>query len=305
MPQKNTPATLARAPVPLLACAASLLVFERPLRAMFHQDFVVRVLELPETPREIIAKLIADSAPPDPQDIQDRLAGLPEEGLPPVIPPLKHLASRLSWNAWVMERNIASLLEAHPKPFDRAATLRLGSERLAELIRSLTDPWDPRESELDSAEANGLGGWPRDLMPWGLFYLRDELDLPDPRIPRGREALRAVDNPLGKLLVYSVFHPVEVVNREHLFRWLAMRRGTAAVLGLMSYEARRGALPASLEELVSQRILPSVPMDPFTGAVLGYSRTRRLVWSAGPGLVREPPEPSGRSDYLWEVPERR
>lgn len=56
--------------------------------------------------------------------------------------------------------------------------------------------------------------------------------------------------------------------------------GTRAHLALRAYFADHGELPASLEALVP-RYLDALPVDPFDGKTLRYSRERRLVWSVG------------------------
>ena len=45
---------------------------------------------------------------------------------------------------------------------------------------------------------------------------------------------------------------------------------------------RDGRLPAAAEEFMDRGMAEPVPLDPFSGGPLRYSRDRRLVWSVGP-----------------------
>lgn len=56
--------------------------------------------------------------------------------------------------------------------------------------------------------------------------------------------------------------------------------GTRTHLALRAYFADHAELPPSLDALVP-RYVDALPLDPFSGEALRYSRERRLVWSVG------------------------
>ncbi len=76
-----------------------------------------------------------------------------------------------------------------------------------------------------------------------------------------------------------------------------------ATLAVRAHEARHGALPASLDQLVPD-LLPAIPRDAFDGQPLRYAPERRMLWSVGadardaggrgPGDPLDPAEPRWR-----------
>ena len=67
-------------------------------------------------------------------------------------------------------------------------------------------------------------------------------------------------------------------------------------------------LPESLDELVEEGILPSVPMDMFADKPLRYDPERRLIWSVGPDEVDDGGEGDPENwreskDYVLQLPQ--
>jgi hypothetical protein len=94
---------------------------------------------------------------------------------------------------------------------------------------------------------------------------------------------------------------------ESFHGMLAEREGARLVVALRMYVARKGRLPAALQDLVDEKILSAVPTDPFSGKPMRYSAERRIVWSVGPDEVDDggDGDPDWRrmgKDYVWQVP---
>jgi hypothetical protein len=228
----------------------------RALRAEFRNHILPRIASVPEG---------ADAA---------RLAGA-----------AKDLESGEEPN--VLVRSITAVLEGHPKPFDREATVRLVSELMAELARSLDLPWRDRARKVAAGAYREADVWPDELtLTRSRFPPPKPSALTQEDLQRTREALRKMENPFGKFMIRKLHgllgnSEVGVASEARLTE--AAHEGTRAVVALCIHARRNGgALPASLEDLVTAKILPSVPRDPFTGEPLRYSREQAVIWSAGP-----------------------
>jgi len=77
--------------------------------------------------------------------------------------------------------------------------------------------------------------------------------------------------------VYSKMRERSCLER---FNWEA----TACLFALRAYQKGNGHLPSSLEELVP-RYLSKVPIDPFDGKPLRYSREKKIIYCVGTDLV--------------------
>jgi hypothetical protein len=80
-----------------------------------------------------------------------------------------------------------------------------------------------------------------------------------------------------------------------------MAGATRLLLALKIHEAEKGTLPESLDELVPGTI-PSIPVDPFSGTPLRYSREKGLIWSVGRDRVDEGGVP-GEDPVNWDLTE--
>jgi len=56
-------------------------------------------------------------------------------------------------------------------------------------------------------------------------------------------------------------------------------------LACLVYKGEKGRWPTALSELVSQKLLASVPLDPFDGKPLRYDADRKILWSIGRDAV--------------------
>jgi hypothetical protein len=58
---------------------------------------------------------------------------------------------------------------------------------------------------------------------------------------------------------------------------------TQAMFAIKAFKNDTGNYPISLSDLVPT-YLPSVPLDPYGGKQLGYSREKKIIYSIGPGM---------------------
>lgn len=90
------------------------------------------------------------------------------------------------------------------------------------------------------------------------------------------------ENNVGIILLYQIVPEWRNTLREICFQRLSLR-STACLLALKAYKDERGRLPESLRELVPG-YLPYVPLDPFDGNQLRYSKEKRVIYSLGEDL---------------------
>ena len=182
-------------------------------------------------------------------------------------------------------RDVAALLKEHPNPLDKAATIRLGSQLLVRRFAESDKPWITRNPQLVNATDDELSAWPAEVEPDPLVNLNTEGKREPPRklsereLAHARDALRKVDNVLGKRLVQepndSTFS-YDVVERN-----AARTDATRLKLAMRHYEKKHGQLPPRLDDLVAAKLLPEVPQDPYDGGAFKYSRERRVLWCVG------------------------
>lgn len=191
------------------------------------------------------------------------------------------------------EWQVLALLTDHPDPFDRDETIRLSSQRLAEVIRVLVFDRS-RPNELDDEElelvaklwpesmgldafsvlALHLGGPARDS--WGEFW--NEIV----SAAEASEQLAKIPNVFGK---YFIAIHNDLANADALASAVVRRRvrveATVAMLAIRRFERRHQRLPKSLQELVDAKLLTELPRDPIDDQPLRYDPSRRLLWSIG------------------------
>jgi hypothetical protein len=194
---------------------------------------------------------------------------------------LKSINSKLD----ARRQGVLSLLAGHTIPFDRAETIRLAAVTFATSLRNVQGPWAERKADPLHEVRKELELWPEvlSLAPFKLVrvYLYDEQPaLSQPELAKARESLKKITNPLGKHVVAEELDPrgMEAMS----FRRRADLAATRAIVAVCLNVARNGKMPASLEELVRDNVLATVPLDPFDGKPLRYSPDRAIVWSVGP-----------------------
>ncbi len=191
------------------------------------------------------------------------------------------------------EWQVLALLTDHPAPFDRDETIRLSSQRLAELIRVLEfDRTNP--GELDDEELDRVGKlWP-DSMGLDILSLFP-LHLGGPSwdsweefwneiaaAVTASEELAEIPNVFGKYFI--VIHN-DLSNADALAGAIVRQRtrveATVSMLAIRRFERRHQRLPTSLAELVDAKLLTDLPRDPIDDQSLRYDPSRRRLWSIG------------------------
>ena len=90
------------------------------------------------------------------------------------------------------------------------------------------------------------------------------------------------ENSIGETLVD--FSDSQFLLAEHICRERFSLRATAVLLALRAYQKEKGRLPDSLNELVPE-YLSHLPLDPFDGKPLRYSKEKKIVYCVGKDLV--------------------
>jgi hypothetical protein len=179
-------------------------------------------------------------------------------------------------------RQAAILLEGHPDPIDKPATVKLASEIYAHLLDELDRPYLKRTSTLSESLKKEVSAWPEGvsanawIMP-GSAANQAARKLDDKELRKLNQQLRSVKNLVGKLMLADNSSELKVVPEMHDARLEAVRLRIA----LRLYKKQHGNLPAKLDDLVSAKLLPTVPIDPFDGGPFRYSPERGVIWCLG------------------------
>lgn len=180
------------------------------------------------------------------------------------------------------ERLVLSLLENHPRSFDRDASIRLASRYYLEVLQNADLPCANWKTAVAEALRHDVSNWPPEasLHPLDIVSIllgNEQPSLSAESIRETRTNLSAVDNVLGKqLIVNNVPSAVIVGYQRSRCELIAHQTRLAASL----FEKRYGELPESLAHLVTTSILERIPSDPY-GKLMRYSRKRRILWSVG------------------------
>lgn len=211
----------------------------------------------------------------------------------------------------LVRRGIDDLLRDHPRPIDADNTFRRASEACLQGIRAVRAEWRDRQVLEQPRDDELIHAWPQKLMPYGgierLFSGLPDLNGPD-SIDEARNAILKLTNPVGRihaLYMASVFSAqrqlMSVVRAE------AELEAARAVLALRVYFDRKKEPAPTLQALVDEGVLDSLPRDPFDGQPLRYSLEKRLLWSVGDDGEAEREGPAlgkygSRNDWLWPIP---
>jgi hypothetical protein len=241
--------------------------------------------------------------------------------------------------AW-RRRALLEALDGHPLRFDKQATLQQAEIQLQRAINSLTSPplaskFDPRgwmrrmRERLTVRQHNHRSfAWGFQLSPSCAFkYLgegetvRANLDgfrsmmdanmhlyfrpITLEAIGQVRRRLRRIRNPIGMLLIDTIGS--DTLARPMMLNSGSRLAGTKTMLAASIYRIRNGKLPDTLGDLLKERIITSLPVDPYSGRALKYDPRRAAVWCVGEkGVNRRGDlahEPYGRGHQLrWKIP---
>ncbi len=234
---------------------------------------------------------------PDPEGFR---AALQSEFGRYVVPPLRAISPadpiagvlRMFFPANLLEgplrdeirTKLAHILDGHGAPFDSAATLRLALDRYREIIAILVD--GRKAGPTTTALEAELGAWPSALRIESLIWhavgdTEEKIDVTDRALEAAKRAMERVTNPLGKLVALDVMPLGDIVAYPGYLRSARLgAMATRVMIALRRYELREANLPATLEELVRAKLLPAVPVDPYTKKAIAYDRAgRRLEFS--------------------------
>jgi hypothetical protein len=205
---------------------------------------------------------------------------------------LHDLGQPESFDAWgekVGGLSKSPVFEKVVRSADKIGTVRILSAFYGRWIMNVQVSWPNRDKTLTHD------------IEWFVREVKEEM-----KRLESSPAIEVNSQLLPKALVALLGPAVEAfVLSGHRAR--AERAGTRLVVAIRLYAARKGRIPATLLDLVVEKILPAVPTDPFSGKPMRYSADRRIVWSVGPdevddgGVVEEEYRWAGK-DYVWQVP---
>lgn len=266
--------------------------FKRALRTELCGWFVPCVANFPAraTPSELANHMLADDVDPD------------------FKPNEKQLAAYRRLHA-----QITRLLDGHPRPFDKPATVKLSSDIHVKIFREMDKPWLQRKTGFFEPLQQELAAWPKEINSMSIAFAGfDEVEAPaqptDAEIETSRRSLMHVDNVFGKYLFQSM---IGIVSTPFIELHQARLEAARLRIALRVYESRHGKLPATLAGLVDDKLLPEVPRDPFDGKPFRYSAERRVIWSVNQsgkneGLIPEQADPDDpfaeSSELTWRIP---
>lgn len=91
----------------------------------------------------------------------------------------------------------------------------------------------------------------------------------------------------------------QVIRKRRSYTWVCDRfaviaktanadiDATRVIVACRIYQLRHGKLPETLASLVDEKLIESVPTDPFDGKPLRYDATRGVIWSVGTNRTDE------------------
>lgn len=261
--------------------------FKRALRTELCGWFVPCVANLPDhaAPSELANHMLADDVEPDFKPNEMQLAAYRR-----------------------LHGQITRLLDGHPLPFDKRATVKMSSEIHVNVFREMDKPWLQRTTNFLEPLEQELAAWPQQINSMSLAFVGfDEAEPPaqpsDAEIETARRSLKQVKNVFGKYLFQSM---IGIVSTPFIELNQARLDAMRLKIALRLYERRYDKLPTSLARLVDDKLLPEVPGDPYDGKPFRYSLDRRVIWSVNrngknEGLIPQQTDPENPFDEDYEL----
>jgi hypothetical protein len=198
------------------------------------------------------------------------------------------------------------LVSQHPRPLDEAVEIQRAASHYRTYLSNALSAWEDRSDAIADETEELQEKLLEDIKPLMELTKDEPLPLSRQAAQKARSLYLEIQNPVGRILQCGLAEFIG--NDERVFRSRTEREATRALLGLLIFERKKGVLPPSLETLVEEKILPSLPFDHFADAPLNYSRERRRIWSVGEDAVDDDGEgdPQARwsgDDAVWEIPE--
>ena len=190
------------------------------------------------------------------------------------------------------------LLEGHPKPFDFEATLRLINDLELEQIKNFSKPILNRDWTIKETLEKEVSSWPAQMVLNPLFTVlrslrvKEHEPLEQSTVDQFRPELAEIENPFGKLLVFSHRNETGLAFR----RLVTRRNGAGLVMEIMHFRNQHGRFPKSLSEIPHEDYLNSSLHD-FRGFAFRYSAKKKLLWSIG----EDETDQNGVDDRTFEM----
>jgi hypothetical protein len=159
---------------------------------------------------------------------------------------------------------VKQALEDHPMPLDREATVREAARLYLEILKNASRTWDDQVDVQSQADSQG-SVWPASFL---TIKQPTEAD-----IRSARNNLKAVSNPLGRLLVSAALPLVPP--------YLEFKRRFTLDVTRMSLANRLYALGHGGSAAPNLGALGLDVHDPISGGAYHYDPRRQVVWSVG------------------------
>jgi hypothetical protein len=198
-----------------------------------------------------------------------------------------------------------SLEPLHPNPYD-------ANEEISDAIKhyriyrdNALASWAERDGQVELDNLIAHTNLLEEIAPL-MERLKDEpLPLSQRAAQRARSLYEQIKNPIGRVMDTSV---IGFVGSDlKVFQVRAEREAARTYLALKIFERRKGKLPVTLSELVSEKLLDAVLIDPFCGRPLQYSQAKRRIWSVSDNGEDDHGESGNtrwyQKDAVWQIPE--
>jgi len=162
------------------------------------------------------------------------------------------------------------------------------------LVRHLGKPYYlPNETRLIYVERL------RRLISYAKKLYKD-IDVSSLELPPPRGFILFRRNPAGKAWM-AILMPIYPNSLYRHFTLKFSNRATAILLAIKAYKREKGHLPESLSELVP-KYLSKIPIDPFDGQPLRYSREGKVIYCVGK-ILRDlgPPPEVFRKNFIEKM----
>jgi hypothetical protein len=157
---------------------------------------------------------------------------------------------------------------------DYLETIREASRLSAVAVANARRSWADQDDSVPELLTHMEEGLPRrppeDSGQWLSGFAEDT---------KYRMAMRLIPNSLGRRMLIACLNP-EMTQQES-FLGRTQIECARLQLALEVYRRRHGTLPPTLQPLVDEKILATLPIDPFSSMPLRYDAKRALIWSVG------------------------
>lgn len=199
------------------------------------------------------------------------------------------------------------LVALHPQPFDQLKELDRAIATYRRYRTNAFSFWtnrvEPDEAAIEEVRTTLLA----EIEPLMELVADASLPLDQKNIATVRKLYLALANPVGRVL--QCRNALLSANDTRVFKARTEREAVRAILAAIIFERQKEQLPATLQELRDEQLLPEIAWDYFANAPLKYSKARRLVWSVGEDAEDDEGDgdaaaPWSGFDAVWKIPNR-